>query len=139
MQRTPECCKGEKQVPYQSGFDTDDGEFLFLEEFEALQFEGEEQLHLLSSKSPKSLNSQFLREETVYLHPALGYEEGAEVEIASENGTLCLHVKHNEDLREDCLLIYSGTRGVNRLTSSKHSYEGKSAIFQESRVTLKRV
>jgi hypothetical protein len=35
------------------------------------------------------------------------------------------------------VLIYSGTKGVNNLTSSKHSYDGKSAIYQENKVKIK--
>jgi len=125
-------------IPYQNGFDSDDGEFVFLEEFESL-VTNNEKMHLITPKSPKSLNSQFKREEHVYLHPSLGYEEGEEVELFSINASIILNVKHNEDLREDCVLIYSGTKGVNYLTPSQHSYEGKSAVYQENRIEIKRV
>jgi len=122
-------------IPYSDDFDTDDGEFLFLEEFEPHNSKDVE-LHLITSKSAKSLNSQFNREEYVYLHSSLGYKDGSEVTISSANGSLSLKVKNNNDLREDCILIYSGTKGVNNLTSSKHSLDGQSAIFQENRVTI---
>jgi len=48
-------------------------------------------------------------------------------------------VSINDDLRSDCVMIYSGTRGLNNLTSSLHSYEGKCAIFQENRVTIEKI
>ncbi|MCD6190550.1 MAG: molybdopterin-dependent oxidoreductase [Sulfurimonas sp.] len=122
-------------TPYRDDFDTDDGEFLFLEEFEAHNAKNE-QLHLITPKSATSLNSQFNREEHVYLHSSLGFVNESEVIISSVNGTVTLRVKNSNDLREDCVLIYSGTRGVNNLTSSKHSFDGKSAIFQENRVQV---
>jgi len=122
-------------IPYRDDFDTDDGEFLFLEEFEAHNAKNK-QLHLITPKSATSLNSQFNREEYVYLHSSLGFVDESEVAINSANGTVTLRVKNSNDLREDCVLIYSGTRGVNNLTSSKHSFDGKSAIFQENRVQV---
>jgi len=122
-------------IPYQNEFDTDDGEFVFLEEYEAHQINNEE-MHLITPKSAKSLNSQFNREEKVYLHSSLGYAKNSEVTISSLNGEVSLLVEHNDDLREDCVLIYSGTKGVNNLTSSKHSLDAKSAIFQENRVKI---
>jgi len=122
-------------IPYKDDFDTDDGEFLFLDEFEPHNAKNE-QLHLLTPKSATSLNSQFNREEYVYLHSSLGFEDESEVIISSVNGTVTLPVKNSNNLREDCVLIYSGTKGVNNLTSSKHSYDGKSAIFQENRVEI---
>ena len=122
-------------IPYRDDFDTDDGEFLFLEEFEPHNSK-DEQLHLITPKSTTSLNSQFNRDKYVYLHSSLGFEDESEVTISSVNGSVTLRVKNSDDLREDCILIYSGTRGVNNLTSSKHSLEGKSAIYQENRVQL---
>jgi anaerobic selenocysteine-containing dehydrogenase len=126
-------------VPYKNGFDTDDGEFLFLEEFEVPQKVGEGEFYLLTPKSPKSLNSQFHRESSVYLNSALGFDEGQAVKLISNAGEVTLSVKINNDLREDCVLIYSGTPGVNYLTTSKHSYEGKNAIFQENFVRIEKI
>ena len=122
-------------IPYQNGFDTDDGEFLFLEEFEKVNLSGNE-FHLITPKSPQSLNSQFKREEFVYLHSSLGYQENDFITISSVTGSVTLPLKHDDNLRSDCVLIYSGTTGVNNITSSKHSLDGKSAIYQENRVTL---
>lgn len=129
---------GRQEIPYKDGFDTDDGEFLFLEEYESASIE-DDKYDLISPKSPQSLNSQFKREASVYLHSALGFEEGERVEISSSIGKLRLGVKINNDLRKDSVLIYSGTKGVNNLTSSKHSLEGKSAIYQEEKVNISRV
>ncbi len=128
-----------EDTPYQDGFDTDDGEFVFLEEFEAPQKVEEGEFYLLTVKSPKSLNSQFYRENSVSIHPGVGFSEGEIVRLFSNSGSVELCVKLREELREDCVLVYSGTKGVNNLTTSKHSYEGKSAIFQENFVRIETI
>ena len=125
------------EIAYIDGFDTDDNEFLFLDEFET-EFNMKDKLFLITPKSLTSLNSQFRREKYVYIHSSLEFFEDEEVSIISESGSVKLRVKHNDDLRKDCVLIYSGTKGVNNLTSSKHSYEGKNAIYQENKVEVKR-
>ena len=130
--------EGRETQPYKNGFDTDDGEFLFLDEFEAQQNSNKDEFYLVTPKSPASLNSQFKRSEVVYVNPSLGYIEGEMLSISSENGNVMLKVQNSSSLREDTIMIYSGTKGVNNLTSSKHSYEGKNAVFQENRVRISR-
>jgi len=120
------------------GFDTDEGTFVFLDEIES-DFDMEEKLFLLTPKSPKSLNSMFRREAYAYLNAKLGLNEGEEVLISSQNGSVKLRVKLDDDVREDCVLIYSGTCGVNNLTSSKHAYGGKFAIYQENKVEVQKI
>ncbi len=129
--------EGRETQPYMNGFDTDDGEFLFLEEFETQQNNSEDELYLVTPKSPTSLNSQFKRSENIYVHPSLGFKDGEMLQIYSESGSVTLKAKNSEDLRNDTVMIYSGTPGVNNLTTSKHSYEGKNAVFQENRVRIK--
>lgn len=123
------------KAPYQNGFDTNSKEFVFLEEFEPIS-KKDDGLFLITSKSASSLNSQFKRESRVFINSSLGYKDGDEVMILSEYGSVNLTVKIDDDVREDCVLIYSGTKGVNRLTSSKHSYDGKCAIYQQERVKI---
>ena len=131
--------EGREARPYKDGFDTDDGEFLFLEEFETQQNCNEDEFYLITPKSPTSLNSQFKRSAEVYLHPSLGYSDAEMIEIYSENGSVALKVKNSDTIRNDTLVIFSGTPGVNKLTSSKHSYEGKNAVFQENRVKIRKL
>ena len=128
--------KGREEIPYKDGFDTENGEFLFLEEFEKPASDDDNLFYLITPKSRTSLNSQFDRDEFVYAHSSLGYQEGTFVKVSSAAGDALLKVKHDDNLRNDCILIYSGTKGLNKLTSSKHSLSGKSAIFQENRVKI---
>jgi len=123
--------------PYKDGFDTDDKEFIFLQELDNVKIKSNV-LYLITCKSPKSLNSQFYREKYVYLNNSHEVTDDELITISSAIGEVTLKVKINEDLRDDCVLIYSGTEGVNRLTSSFHSYDGKSAIYQEERVEIKK-
>ena len=132
------CFEVEKRetIPYKNGFDTSDGEFVFLEEFETHEDEGEDEFYLITPKSHTSLNSQFHRDKYAYINPSHGYSDGENIKISSQNGSAVLAVKNDNRLRDDTLLIYSGTPGVNNLTASKHSYEGKSAVFQENKVRI---
>ncbi|WP_345977522.1 molybdopterin-dependent oxidoreductase [Sulfurimonas sp. HSL3-7] len=129
--------KGRETLPYTEGFDTDDGEFCFLEEYES-DADLENDLFLLTIKSEHSLNSQFKREKCVHLNSSHGLNEGDRVRISSDNGKLELEVALDERLRDDCLLIYSGTPGVNLLSDSKLSYEGKNAAYQEKKVKVEK-
>ena len=128
---------GRKALPYVEGFDTDDEEFCFLEEYE-LAPDSEKDLFLLTIKSAKSLNSQFNREEKVFLNSSHGFGEGERLVLRSDNGELILEVAIDERLRDDCVLVYSGTKGVNLLTDSRLSYEGKNAAYQENKVRIEK-
>jgi anaerobic selenocysteine-containing dehydrogenase len=125
-----------EDIPYKDGFDTDDGEFVFLDEYEPKAVDVEGSFYLLTPKNHISLNSQFKRDKYVYLHSSLGYKDGDKVEIKSKDGSVILSVKNNDRLREDTILIFSGTPGVNNLTSSEHAYGSKSAIYQENMVEI---
>jgi anaerobic selenocysteine-containing dehydrogenase len=128
---------GREEIPYCNGFDTDDGEFVFLDELDSKVDEADG-MYLITSKSQHSLNSQFKREEYLYIHSSLGFCEDELLKVSSVSGSVELRVRHNDDLRRDTVLIYSGTKGVNNLTSSKHALSAKSAIFQENKVEINR-
>ncbi|WP_345991639.1 molybdopterin-dependent oxidoreductase [Sulfurimonas sp. HSL-1716] len=128
--------KGRSVISYEEGFTTDDEEFAFLEEID-IEFNMTDDFFLITSKSPTSLNSQFKTDNKVYINPSLGYIEGQTVEIVSKTGSVVLSVALDGRLRPDCVLIYSGTDGVNNLTTSKRSFEGNSAVFQENKVKIK--
>ncbi len=131
--------KGREPLAYKEGFHTDDEEFLFLEEYESdiLNNINEEDFFLITCKSATSLNSQFKRDNHVYVNPELGYKDEALITLVSDNGEVRLHVKNDERLRRDSILIHSGAKGVNNLTSSKMSLEGKNAIYQDNRIRIK--
>ncbi|MBU0631875.1 molybdopterin-dependent oxidoreductase [bacterium] len=127
--------KGRSEISYEDGFSTDDGEFAFLDTVD-VDFNMRDDFFLITCKSPSSLNSQFKIDDKVYVNSSLGYIEGQMLEVVSKTGSVTLHVGLDNRLRADCVLIYSGTNGVNNLTTCKRSYEGNSAVFQENKVKL---
>jgi anaerobic selenocysteine-containing dehydrogenase len=132
-----DCRKNIPEIPYENGFETDSGEFEFIEELD-LGSNDEEGLFLLTPKSHRSLNSQFHRSHGIYLHPQCGFTVGEVVTVVSKNGSVQLPVAHDERLRDDCALIYAGTPGLNNLTPSLLSYEGESAIYQENKIKVEK-
>ena len=144
-----------EEVPYAEGFGEDgDDEFEFIDDYDddfinTKRFTKvrtskknkvkDERFWLLSPKSNKALNTQFKRDNKVQIHPNHGYEEGTMLRLRSEYGTLDLEVKHNVDLRHDCLMVTNNTLGLNRLTPSIVSDEGESACFQEVKIEIERV
>ncbi|MCK9373242.1 MAG: molybdopterin-dependent oxidoreductase [Sulfuricurvum sp.] len=124
-------------VPYEKGFATDSGEFEFMDEID-LSMDQSEGFFLITAKFSGSLNSQFRRPSGVYFHPDCGFSQGERVVLQSPNGSVVMEVKYDERLRRDCLLIYSGTVGVNHLTPSQLSDEGMSAVYQETKIKVEK-
>ncbi|MEA1954034.1 MAG: molybdopterin-dependent oxidoreductase [Campylobacterota bacterium] len=145
---------GYEALPYADGFGEEgDDEFEFIEEYDddfintkrftkyrkqSKNKKEEAVFWLLSPKSSKSLNTQFVRGNEVELHPDLGYSEGESVKISSEYGEYDFYVKYNENLRLDCILITNNTIGVNYLTPSILSEEGENACYQEIKVCIEK-
>jgi anaerobic selenocysteine-containing dehydrogenase len=143
-----------KELPYSEGFGEDgDDEFEFIEEYDddfintkrftkyrksSKNQKVDETFWLLSPKSSKSLNTQFVRDNRVQLHPNLGYSDEDMVEVSSKYGEHEFRVKLNEDIREDCILITNNTVGVNYLTPDILSEEGDSACYQEVKVRVEK-
>jgi len=146
---------GYETDPYVEGFGEEgNDEFEFIEEYDddfintkrftkyrktSKNKKEDETFWLLSSKSNKSLNTQFKRDNKVQLHPELGYSEGDRIRVSSEYGEHEFTVKFNEDLRLDCVLITNNTEGVNYLTPSILSEEGDNACYQEVKVKIERI
>ncbi|WP_353662336.1 molybdopterin-dependent oxidoreductase [Hydrogenimonas sp. SS33] len=142
-----------EEIPYAEGFREDGDEpFEFIDDFDD-DFEDikplrkfrkkgvkeEEGIYrFLTPKSPHSLNTQFRRDDRVYLHPSLGYRDGERVIVYSEVGEHAFRVETTEKLRPDCVLIHAGTYGVNYLTPDIESEEGDNACFQEIKVKIRR-
>jgi anaerobic selenocysteine-containing dehydrogenase len=139
-------------IPYENGFGEDGEEaFVFPDEFgddfiKTKQFTRSrrkskkekiiEDYWLLTPKGNKALNTQFVRDNKITLHPILGFEEGKEVRVFSLNGEHNFIVKHDESMREDSVVIPSNAIGINFLTPSIISDEGNSACYQELKVKI---
>jgi len=146
---------GYETLPYSEGFGEEgDDEFEFIEDYDddfinikrfrkyrktSKNKKEDKTFWLLSPKSTKSLNTQFVRDDKVQLHPELGYSVGERVMISSEHGKHEFTVKHNEDLRLDCVLITNNTVGINYLTPAILSEEGDNACYQEVKVEIEKL
>ncbi|MDD2779920.1 molybdopterin-dependent oxidoreductase [Sulfuricurvum sp.] len=121
------------KIPYETGFEN--GVFEFSDELD-LEIDKSEGFHLITSKHPKGLNSQFYQAKGVYMHPEAGFEEGITVELTSKSGSVDMLVYHDRRLRNDCVLIYSGTPDANVITPALLSYEGEGAVYQETKIKV---
>ncbi len=131
-----------KDIPYANGFGEDGGdEFVMIDDydddFESYMRSGE--YWLITPKTSKSLNTQFHRSKEVLVPPSTGLNDGDAVVVSSKYGEQQYSVKVSRDLRDDCLLIYSGSIGVNRLTPPIASEEGEGACYQEVKVTISKI
>jgi len=143
-----------QEIPYEEGFGEEgDDEFEFIEDYDddfvntrsftkvrtskknKIQ---DERFWLLSPKSAKALNTQFIKNHTVHIHPECGYAEGSQVSLISDHGSVALTVVLDENLRSDCVLVSSNTVGVNYLTPTLESEEGESACYQEVKVRVEK-
>jgi len=131
-----------EEIPYIQGFgEESDEKFVLIDDYED-DFDVEEEegeYWLLSPKSAKSLNTQFVRSERILLPPNAGFKEGERVQVISTYGEQQFEAKISHDLREDCVVIYSGSIGLNKLTPPYPSQEGEGACYQEIKVIVKKV
>lgn len=122
-----------ENIPYEKEFYTKSGKFEFFDDFydDYTEEDLEEGFYLLSAKYSKSLNSQFQTEQFLHVPLGLGLKDNQTIKLS--NGTYeCEYiVKNDENLREDCMLLYSGNKNANMLTPYAKSEEGEAAIFQE--------
>ena len=134
--------KSYKDIPYKDSFYTDSGKFLFLDEYEddyEDDYEEDEGYYLITKKYKNSLNSSFKIDDTLYIPPLLGFEDGEKVEVKSDYAKVQFSIKIDKNLRNDTLMCFTGNRYYNYLTPHITSLEGKSAVFQELKVTIKKV
>ncbi|MRI83043.1 MAG: molybdopterin oxidoreductase [Nitratiruptor sp.] len=118
-------------TPYADGFKEP---FCFIDEVED-EWEEEEGLYLITPKAQRAINSQFKRDEFLYVPVSLGLSDGDRVLVTSPYGQVEMEVRVSERLRDNLVLAYSGSR-INRVTPAKTDNHGHNAIFQEVRVRV---
>jgi len=143
-----------KELPYSDGFGINgDEEFEFIDDFYD-DFENIKALRsfrrkvkkdireywLLTPKTNKTLNTQFARpSEAVYVPEGIGLGDAEEILVKSIWGELKLEARVDKSLREDCIVIYTGTKGVNNLTPPITSSEGDMACYGDVKVELLKI
>jgi anaerobic selenocysteine-containing dehydrogenase len=141
-----------QELPYANGFGEDeDDEFIFIDDFEDdfvklkqlrkyrkinPNKRKKEEYWLITPKATHALNTQFKRDNSVTLHPDLGFKELEEIIISSSYGSHKFIVKNSIDIRLDSIVIRANAVGVNYLTPPIISEEGEGACYQEVKVFL---
>lgn len=133
-----------EKIPYSEGFYTEDKKFNFLDDYEDdfeedYEDEDDGRYYLITKKDKNSLNSSFKYDNYLYIPPLLGFEDEEKVKLVSDYGSAKFKIKIDKNLRNDTLMCYAGNRFYNYLTPSMTSLEGECAIYQELKVTLKKV
>lgn len=116
---------------------------LELEEFETFEFVEEvdieplykektsDNYYLITAKHKNSLNSQFAKDDFVYLNSSTNFNDGDVVNISSKYGNAQFEVKINDDIKENCAFFYAGNKKVNYLTPNEEDESSFSAMYQE--------
>ena len=143
-----------QEFPYKDGFGEDGGnefEFIddFYDDFEKIKKfqritkrrieESNSGYFLITPKAKNALNTQFKRDNKIYLNPKAGFKDGEEILATSLYGEHKFTVKNSDIVREDSTLIYANCIGVNHLTPPIISEEGDSACYQEVKIVLKKL
>ncbi|NQY93824.1 MAG: molybdopterin-dependent oxidoreductase, partial [Campylobacteraceae bacterium] len=113
--------------------------FEFIEELEIeplYEDKEENQFYLITGKRKNSLNSQFKIDNCAYFHPSCGYDDQQEVILSTDHGKANFIVKHNIDIKENCILIHAGAKKGNYLTPAQSDEVAFSAIFQDVLVSI---
>jgi len=137
-QSTDSLINGRDDIAYPDEFATDDGKFLLIDEADDDPLE-DDGYFLVTAKSSKSLNSQFERETKAYFPLSAGVEVGQSVKLKSKYGEAEFEADIHDGLRDDTILIYSGTPNVNYLTPNRTDDSGTNAMYQEVKVFIKKI
>ena len=116
-------------------FDT----FEFIEEVEIeplYKDKTSDNFYFITAKSKNSLNSQFAKDDFVYLHSSTNFKDNDNVTISSKYGSAKFIVKINDDIKSDCVFLFAGNKNANYLTPFDEDESSNSAMYQEVLVEI---
>jgi anaerobic selenocysteine-containing dehydrogenase len=122
-----------KPKPYVDNFE-------FIEDLEiaTLHKGAENRFFLLTSKNKNSLCSQFKTDPFLYINSSNNFKDGEEVLAKTKINQAKFIIKIDDNLRDDCILLYSGSN-VNYLTSHEGSEISGNATYQDIIVELEKI
>ncbi len=122
-----------ENIPYSDTFYTDEERFIFVDEIEDHILRGTG-FYLVTPKNRYKTPTTHGGNSLAYFNSGIGFNDGQKITINSKYGSFDFIVKIDNDLRDDLILVYSDTHGVNHLTPDKISDEGECAVYQDVRV-----
>lgn len=125
----------ENHKPDLKDFDT----FEFIEEIDIeplYKDKTSENFYFITAKSKNSLNSQFAKDDFVYLNSSTNYKDDDSVIISSKYGSAEFIVKINDDIKSDCVFFFAGNKKANYLTPFDEDESSNSAMYQEVLVEI---
>ncbi|MRI58851.1 MAG: molybdopterin oxidoreductase, partial [Epsilonproteobacteria bacterium] len=123
-----------EEVPYKDGFEEP---FCFIDEVEDEFDYVSEGYYLITPKPKNAINSQFKRDPFLYLPLRSGFKDEDRVIVSSKWGEVEMEVRLLAELRDDCVLAYSGS-AINYVTPPKADNYGNNAVFQELKVQIRK-
>lgn len=91
----------------------------------------DDEFYFITCKQKDSLNSQFNVDNYLYINPCHGFKDEDSVILSSKYGQAQFFVKVSKDIKDNCVLCYSGNRNANYVTNHKSDEESNSAMYQE--------
>ena len=92
--------------------------------------------YFITGKSKYSLNSQFAKDDFVYLHSSTNFKDNDNVTISSKYGNAKFVVKISDDIKNDCAFFFTGNKNANYLTPFDEDESSNSAMYQEVLVEI---
>lgn len=96
----------------------------------------ENNFYFITAKAKNSLNSQFAKDDHVYLHSSTNFKDNDKVKISSKYGNAEFIVKIDDNIKDNCAFFFTGNRYANYLTPAQEDDSSNSAIYQEVLVEI---
>ena len=125
----------ENHKPILKDFDT----FEFIEDMEIEPLYKEKKadnFYYITGKNKNSLNSQFAKDDFVYLHSSTNFKNDDVVKISSKYGNANFIVKIDDNIKSNCAFFFTGNKYANYLTPALEDEISNSAMYQEVLVQI---
>ncbi len=113
--------------------------FEFIEELEIenlYEQKNDNNFYFITAKQRNTLNSQFKVDNHLYINSSNNFKQGAEILLKSSFGEAKFIIKHDDNVKDNCVLVYAGAKNANYLTPPTSDEVSCSAIFQDILVCI---
>ena len=125
----------ENHKPILKDFDT----FEFIEDIDIeplYKEKKDDNFYYITGKNKNSLNSQFAKDDFVYLHSSTNFKNDDDVRISSKYGNANFIVKIDDNIKSNCAFFFTGNKYANYLTPALEDEVSNSAMYQEVLVQI---